>query len=147
MRSPSALSMSVDGAGFVEVCDGEPNSTGVASSLELLGTSTASANDLELAARQLPVNVFGYYLMSDSAASIPVGLGTLCLGSTVYRYNNNVLNSGPSGTVRFPLDLNQLADGQAAMVGDTQIFQLWHRDAVTGIVSSNFSGAVAVTFE
>ena len=83
-----------------------------------------------LAAWQLPAQVFTYYLMRDDAMSTPVGQGTPCLGSTVYRYNTNVLKSGADGAVRFPLELNQFGDGQAALVGDTRLFQLWHRDAV-----------------
>ncbi|MCP3915017.1 MAG: hypothetical protein GY711_05640 [bacterium] len=142
-----AFSEPVDGAGYAEVCDGLPNSTGSGSTLELIGGNNASSNDLELASRQLPPNQFGYYLLSDNAASIPVGQGVLCLGFTVHRYSNDILNSGADGAVRFPLDLGQLANGLPTLPGDTYLFQFWHRDAVQGFSTSNLSDAVAVTFQ
>lgn len=142
-----ALTEPVDGAGFATVCDGLPNSTGLASTLELIGGNVAAANDLELVARQLPTNQFGYYVMSDTAGSFPVGQGVLCLGFPVYRFSADVLNSGAAGEVRFPLNLNQLANGQAAMFGVTYFFQYWHRDVAQGVGTSNLSDAVSVTFQ
>jgi hypothetical protein len=142
-----AFTEPVDGAGFAAVCDGLPNSTGLASTFELIGGNTAAANDLELIARQLPTNQFGYYIMSDTAGSFPVGQGVLCLGFPVYRFSANVLNSGAAGEVRFPLNLNQLANGQAAMSGATYFFQYWHRDFALGVGTSNLSDAVSITFQ
>jgi hypothetical protein len=142
-----AFTEPVDGAGFAQICDGLPNSTGLGSTLELLGGNLASAGDLELVGRQLPANQFGYYVMSDTAGSFPVGQGVLCMGFPVYRFSSNVLNTGAAGEVRFPLNLNQLANGLAAMAGDTYFFQYWHRDFAQGVATSNLSAAVSVTFQ
>lgn len=141
-----AFSEVVDGSGFDALCDGQPNSTGVGSTLELIGSATVGANDLELYSRRLPPGAFGYYLMGPNPGSTPVGQGELCIAAPVYRYNGAVLNARGVGRVRFALDLNQLATGNAAVPGDFFVFQLWHRDIVGGQGTSNFSAAVTVTF-
>lgn len=142
-----AFRYGADGAGFQTVCDSFANSTGQLSTLELLGNSQTAANQLELNTRGLPANVFGFYLMSEQAASLPVGNGLLCLGSPVWRYDDAILLSSADGVARFELDLGQLANGQAATVGDVYNFQFWHRDTVGGMPTSNFSSAVSVTFQ
>lgn len=136
-----------DGQGFNSLCEGLPNSTGQVGSLELLGSSVASGNQLELNTRGLPAEVFGFYVMSNQAGSLPVGDGVLCLGQPLFRYNSSPLLSSDEGTVRFPLDLNHLANGAAALPGDTYHFQLWHRDTSGGVGTSNLSTAISVTFE
>ena len=141
-----AFVQTADGVGFSQVCDGLPNSTGAASTLELLGTSDTANNDLELVSRNLPPGISAFYLLSQQTASIQVGDGVLCLGSPIFRYSNNVLVSDASGTVRFPLNLGQLAGGQVALPGDSYNFQLWHRDFTAG-PTSNLSAAVNVTFD
>lgn len=142
-----AFSQGADGVGFQEVCEGLPNSTGVGATLELLGVSDVASNDLELNSRQLPPNRFGYYLMGPNAGSTPVGSGVLCIGPPVFRFASSVLDSGPDARVRFPLDLTQLPTGQPAMAGDLFLFQLWYRDAVGAVPTTNFSATVSVSFQ
>ena len=136
-----------NGQGYASLCDGQANSTGEVGTLELLGNAVAANNQLELISRDLPANVFGYYLLSNQVGSLPVGEGTLCLGQPLYRYSNSVLVSSAEGTVRFSLNLGQLASGLPALPGDTYHFQLWHRDTTGGMGTSNLSSAVSVTFE
>ena len=121
-----AFLQTVDGVGYNETCTGQPNSTGLSSTLELLGSSDTASNNLELISRNLPPATFGFYILSEQTASQPVGSGVLCLGSPVFRYSANVLTADQGGTVRFPLDLTQLAGGQVALPGDTYHFQYWH---------------------
>jgi hypothetical protein len=141
-----AFKQATDGRDLEDICAGLPNSTGVGSTLEPIGTGLISANDLELNSRRLPPQVFGYYLMGANQGSTPVGHGVLCIAAPVHRYSSSVLSSGVDGQMRFSLDLNQLASGAAAQPGDRFLFQLWHRDNVAGSPTSNFSSTVAVTF-
>ena len=136
-----------NGQGYASLCDGQINSTGRVGTLELLGNAVAANNQLELISRNLPANVFGYYILSNQVDSLPIGRGLLCLGQPLYRYSNSVLVSSAEGTVRFSLNLGQLANGLPALPGDTYHFQLWHRDTIGGVGTSNLSSAVSVTFE
>ena len=76
----------------------------------------------------------------------------LCLGGGIGRYvgPGQILNSGAAGLFQLPLDLTltPTPTGLVAIAaGETWNFTAWHRDAVAGSVTSNFTDAVAVTFE
>ena len=119
------------------------NSSGATSKLTAFGSVVLAQNDLNLVVVDLPANVFAYFLMSESRASLPVGSGVLCLGPPVLRFNHDVLNTGTGGAAFFSPDLTQLPQGQVVHPGETWRFQLWHRDGV----SSNFSSSLAFTWE
>ncbi|MFT7676254.1 MAG: hypothetical protein ACI8QC_000223 [Planctomycetota bacterium] len=119
------------------------NSTGISSTLTAGGSLTIADNNLSLMVSGLPLNQFGYFLMSESTASNPVGSGVICLGSQIYRFNGNILNSGFSGLMNLSPDLSNLPQGQVFMPGSTWYFQLWHRDGAT----SNFSSSLGFTWQ
>ena len=60
------------------------------------------------------------------------------------------MNAGPDGTYTLALDLSAIptpTGSTAATPGETWCFQAWHRDAAIGQGTSNFTDAVAVTFQ
>ncbi len=135
-------------------CTASPNSTGLPSSIAALGTNSLAASDVTLWVSDLPSNVLGYFIVSQGTLEIPSAggaQGTLCIASaSLGRYAGNVLSSGALGRVTLVIDALALPTplgNVAALSGETWNFQLWHRDAVGGVATSNFSDAVAVTFQ
>lgn len=124
-------------------CSPISNSTGFPASLFGNGSLVVSNNQLQLDAIQLPLNQFGYFVMSRTTANVPVGSGRLCLGAPLYRFNTSILNSGTSGLMSFAPDLTALPQGQVFLPGDTWSFQLWFRDGA----SSNFTNGLGFTWQ
>ena len=75
--------------------------------------------------------------------------GNLCLGGDIGRYQNQVMSSGPSGSITMPVDLTFIPVNpfQSVMVGETWNFQGWYRDVIIGVPTSNFTSAISITFE
>ena len=60
------------------------------------------------------------------------------------------MNSGPDGFFYGSVNLNAVPQPVGTVMvqpGDTWHFQAWHRDASGGQTTSNFTDAVAVTFQ
>ena len=121
------------------------------------GQTAASANDLSLAATQLPHGQFGYFLAGRTQGFFPAAggsQGNLCLGGAIGRLNDTpqILNSGATGTFSLLLDLTMmpLPSGFTTVVaGDTWNFQAWFRDTdpPTGNATSNFTDGLSVLFD
>ncbi len=78
--------------------------------------------------------------------------GTLCLGGSIGRYSipGEIQNS--AGTGMFSLAVNALAipqptGFQSASAGEVWHFQAWFRDAVGGVLTSNFTDGLTVVFQ
>ena len=135
-------------------CQANVNSTGVTGVLSASGSAVVSANDLTLEASSLPNNSFGFFLVGRDGGFIanPGGsAGNLCLGGSIGRYvgPGQIKNAGASGTFSLLIDLTQVPQptGFAAIAGgQTWRFQTWHRDAVGGTVTSNFTHGLEVSF-
>lgn len=137
-----------------EICAGVANSTGVGANLDLSGSDVAADNDLTIQVDSLPLNQFSYIVHSLGTVVVmnPGGSqGNLCIsGAPIGRFVSDVLDSGASGQVSFSPDLTMLPTPNgtvAAMSGETRYFQLWFRDVVGGMQTSNFSSAEGVTFQ
>ncbi len=134
-------------------CDSTINSTGSMASMVFGGTPSVAANNLILGVQDLPPNQFGYFLVSQTQGTgvIPPGSqGTLCIGGAVGRHNRSgeVLHSGPSGVVRFPLDLTSVPRPLGAISvspSETWNWQYWYRDQNPSS-TSNFSDGNRITF-
>ncbi|MEO0662629.1 MAG: hypothetical protein AAFZ87_13920, partial [Planctomycetota bacterium] len=131
-------------------CTSVPNSTGSPGRLFARGSDVATDNDLSLAADRLPANRFGMLLASRQRGFAPGvgGLGALCLGGAIGRFNGpgQILPTSAAGVFVLPVDLTALPQPSsfvAVQPGETWRFQLWHRD-VPG--PSQFSGVVTVAF-
>lgn len=90
----------VEGNDIEVICDGAPNVTGFGATAEVLGSSLVSSGDLEIYSRRLPPNQFGMFVTGQVAGSTPVGLGTLCIASPAFRYDQSIRFSGPEGAAR-----------------------------------------------
>jgi hypothetical protein len=131
------------------------NSTGVAGELGATGSASVAANDVTLRATSLPPSSFGFFLTSRTAGFVagPGGSqGNLCLSGSIGRFvgPGQIQNSGASGTFSLAIDLTSLpqpAGAVAAVAGETWRFQAWHRDAVSGVPTSNFTNGLELTFQ
>ncbi|MEM9802019.1 MAG: hypothetical protein AAGA20_16970 [Planctomycetota bacterium] len=136
------------------LCDpGEPNSTNQPGLICPIGSVALVDSDFSLRAFELPPNTFGFFLTSRfSGSSEPPGsVGVLCLSGSIGRFvgPGQILDSGSTGTFLLPVDLTNLPTPTgpvAAQPGETWYFQTWHRDAVGGSATSNFTNAICVTF-
>lgn len=142
-------------AGVSYCAPGATNSTGSPGRLVAAGTSSAGLNALTLRASDLPANSFGFFLTSQSTGFVmgPGGSqGNLCLGSAIGRYvgPGQIKNSGAAGAFELALDLTQTPQPTglvSVQPGQIWHFQCWHRDAVGGSATSNFTDAMTVAFE
>ncbi|MEM6567972.1 MAG: sialidase family protein [Planctomycetota bacterium] len=135
-------------------CTAVANSTGATGSIGAQGSRQVSDNALQLIARDLPQNAFGFFLTSQQQGfvSMPGGSqGNLCLGGAIGRYvgAGQIKNSGGSGTFMLDLDLTQTPTPTglvAILPGETWNFTTWHRDSVAGQATSNFTNGVQIDF-
>ena len=141
-------------------CNSNPNSTGVNTSMSLLGSASAAANDLTMVAGNLPTGTFGFFLYSGTqgfAANPGGSQGNLCVGGAIGRFvgAGQIKNSGAGSDISLSTaasewDLGALpapTGSVAAMAGDSANFQAWHRDSVAGTAVSNFSDGITVTWQ
>lgn len=126
-----------------------PNSTGQPAELFVTGSGVAG-EPITLTASQLPMNEFGYFLVSatQGLAQPPGSSGNLCLAGNIGRFvgAGQVKNSGTDGDFFLVVDTNTLplTPPVAVQPGETWSFQGWFRD---GAMDSNFTDGAAVTFQ
>ncbi len=155
MSVPSAGNCSGTGGIGMSYCMTVANSTGASGALTGNGSTNHSNNDVTLTAGSLPMNSFGFFLASLDAGFVanPGGSdGNLCLGGSIGRYvgPGQIMNTGQMGEFSLTLDLAAIPQPNgpvAVMNGDTWRFQTWHRDAVGGVATSNFTNGLEIQFQ
>ncbi|MEM9378998.1 MAG: hypothetical protein AAGB93_03535 [Planctomycetota bacterium] len=136
-------------------CDAVPNSTGAAAEISATGSAAVSANDVTLHATSLPPQSFGFFLTSQDQAftQTPGGSqGNLCLGGAVGRFigPGQIQNSGLVGEISVAIDLSAFPQPNgfvAVAAGETWNFQLWTRDSIGGMPTSNFTDGLTIDFQ
>ncbi|MEM6673789.1 MAG: hypothetical protein AAF726_13170 [Planctomycetota bacterium] len=131
------------------------NSTGSPAILTLTGTPVVSANLLTANVDSMPLNAFGFFLVSQTQGFVanPGGSqGNLCLGGAIGRYvgPGQIQNSGMTGSISLMLDLTMVPQPNgfvAVQPGETWNFTAWFRDAIMGSATSNFSQGVEIVFQ
>lgn len=130
-----------------------PNSTGRSAAIGATGSPFAADNALRIAAHDLPLGSTALYLVSPTQAFI-VGAGgsegDLCLGVPTGRYNSLVTSSTSVGFVDNRIDLLRTPQANGVvpvLAGETWNWQVWYRDVVAGMATSNFSNGASVTFQ
>ena len=135
-------------------CTAVPNSTGNTGSISATGSAIRANNDVTLQASSLPNNSFGFFLTSRTQGFVanPGGsMGNLCLGSPIGRYvgPGQIKNTGLLGAFTLVLNLGQTPTPTGLVsinAGETWNFQSWHRDAVGGAATSNFTDGLSINF-
>ena len=150
-----ALGPDCDGIGWSYCAPALTNSEGLSGEAHAYGSSQVVADDLTLQAHSIPVGSFGFFILSETTVPPTVSGGSsgqICLGGSIGRFiaPGQVIAAGISGVISLavhPSALPTPSGTVAANPGETWYFQLWHRDAIGGQTTSNFTDAVAVTFQ
>lgn len=146
------LSIDPPGGLGVNYCMATVNSSGLRGQINAAGSEVVSDNDLTLEAVNLPTNVFGFFLASQTPDLIPFppgSIGNLCLGGTIARFVAQVQGTGAAGSFSISVDLTRIpmSPPVAVMVGETWYYTTWFRDQLLGIPFSNFTNGYRITFE
>lgn len=137
-------------------CGAQPNSTGAPAALSAFGSTAIVFGDVTLTASQMPTSVLGMFVVSATSDFVvaPGGSqGNLCLGGIIGRYDRagEMFISDAAGEGELPLDLAPFEHVPNQFLpigpGDTWSFQLWHRDTVGGVQTSNFSNGLTLAFD
>jgi hypothetical protein len=155
ISNDTTLGMSGGSLGTNYCSPGVPNSTGASGVMSAMGSAVALDNDVTLEAASLPNNAFAYFITSQTQGLVPNpggSTGTLCLGGSIGRYvgQGQILNTGGTGAVSLVLNLAQTPQPTGFVsiaAGETWNFQCWHRDAVGGTATSNFTDGYSILFQ
>ena len=130
------------------------NSTGTDGKLEATGSTLVTDNDVTLRAYDLPLQSFGFAIVSRTQGFVPGPTGPqLCLTGQIGRYvgSGQIMNSGTAGEWTLPIDLTQVPQPNGfvtAVAGDTWNFEVWYRDVTPqGTASSEFTTGLEITFQ
>lgn len=132
---------------------GVTNSTGHPATLGGSGSSDASDNTFRLAANGLPAFSTALFMVGPNQGFVPAAggsLGNLCLSTPIGRYNSQVDAASTVGFVDQRMDLTALPQGNglvAVTAGQTWNWQVWYRDTVGGVPTSNFTNGLSVAFQ
>ncbi len=135
-----------------QYCTANRNSELLTGWLALYGGNSAGAGHVALG-QDLPAGQTAFMLCSRTAASVnlPGGSqGRLCVGGSIGRMYNTVTTVLPNHTAVFLLDSDVLASPSgttSAQAGETWHYQVWHRDNVGGVGTSNFTNAVRLQYQ
>ncbi|MEM8711049.1 MAG: IgGFc-binding protein [Planctomycetota bacterium] len=135
------------------VCQPVVNSTGQPALTTVAGSLDVSSNNLMLSTRNLPAGAIGYYVNSRSAGFVanPGGsFGNLCIADAAMG-RHDAQSGAASGAGQYSLTVHlgalpmEPGGPQVAVAGQTWYWQLWYRDTVGGMQTSNFCDAVSVS--
>ncbi|MCY2959809.1 MAG: hypothetical protein NTY35_06550 [Planctomycetota bacterium] len=142
--------------GFGDPFGGCPSNLGVGARLVTYGSASFAADDLELAALDVPSTTLGRFYMGAGVVQVPFGNGLLCAGSGGYgQFRFPVQSAQANGFNRaFRFGPGIVAHSQqnfgalgAIQPGSTWRFQAWYRDALNPCGGAfNTSNATSVTF-
>ncbi len=126
-----------------------PNGTGMPAVIRGIGSADVSTGvPFVLEAMPVTSGTWGYALVSMTQDFVPMaggGIGNLCLGGQVFRTGDaqTVITSGP---LLIPIDIHGAIDPWPVVSGETWNFQVWFRDLAAGVVTSNMSDGLSVSF-
>ena len=100
-------------------------------------------------------HAFGFFLTSTTQGLVmnPGGSqGNLCLSGAIGRYvgAGQIQNSGAAGGFQLAIDLTQHPTPAGLVqvtAGQTWNFTCWHRDAIGGVATSNFTDGLSLVFQ
>ncbi len=126
----SSIHIVADGAAVcavAHICPPTPNSVGSGATIDVLGSPSASANNMSIRTSNLPAHKMSTVLFGSQPKATPFGGGTLCVGGSVYRLFP--VQSDAFGNSVFPVDFtNPSPKYQALVPGSVWYFQTLYRD-------------------
>jgi hypothetical protein len=131
----------------IPYCSSEPNSTGETALLYAGGSSKTEDEALYLSVENVPVDLFGYFIVSSSQGHVPNfggGEGILCLGAPIYRVLDSLSTPNAVGHVAYWW--NPANVPVQVQPGDVWNFQYWFRDNIEPGFKHNTSNGLSITF-
>lgn len=137
------------------VCDpAVPNSSGRSGRMVAYGSAVAADANLILRVQDVTPNAGTLFLVGSQEGLLPGAGGSegnLCLAGTLGRFQRpgELDRTNPDGTRSIAVQTESLPQPSGfvpILAGQTWTFQAWHRDVVQGMATSNFTGAVTVSF-
>lgn len=126
-------------------CAGNPNSTGLPSSLSALGSKVVGSGVTTFQANHLPQAQFGLVFFGfDVQPPAALGNGKLCIAPTLLRL---APASTGTGILETTIDWADPGVASAILPGQAAYFQTWYRDPAAGAAGSNTSGGLSVQFD
>ncbi len=128
---------------FANYCSSTPNSTGSPATMAFAGSSSVTANDLELRAAPVPDQP-GLFAYSQTQVELPFGNGQQCVGAPFFRLS---VHRATGNTLIHQLDINNPPNlaGQIT-AGSRWNFQAWFRDPAAGGAAFNASDGLSIYF-
>lgn len=127
-------------------CAAAPNSAGAGAQIDLIGSTSVTANAASLEVTGAGFIRPGIFFFGPNQIQAPFGDGFRCVGGQLYRHRPSVVTDAV-GSVQQPLNFNLPQAGAAILEGTTRNFQFWFRDpSGPGGTGFNLSDAVQVTF-
>ena len=160
--TPPSASVEPDGLPPIgtSFCSSTANSTGAVADLTIFGSAVALDDDVTLVVSGLPAESFGVFLTSrfPGFLALPAGSsGNVCVRRDVGRFvgPGQVRSSGVTQSLSLDSSLGEWSTQAIprtggtymAMAGTRTHFQLWFRDNVGGVPTSNFSDAEYVDWQ
>jgi len=143
-----------------QYCVGVPNSLGAPADLEIFGNPDPAVDAVALHVTGLPTGSYGVFLTSRFATFLPAPLGSsgnVCVRRDLGRFlePGQVKRAGLLGTITLDTTLGEWTTQAiprsvgiyAAAGGGRSHFQLWYRDNVGGVATSNFSDGEFVDWQ
>ena len=113
-----------DGGIGTNYCLAGPTGAAISAS----GSTSVSANDFHLTTTNVPLNQNGMHFYGNGTASIPLGLGTRCVGGSAGLGRLGVINSGAAGELNTQVDFTHPPTAALTIsAGSTWYFQAWFR--------------------
>ena len=130
-------------------CSSTPNSTGVAATMDVIGSADVASNDVEVLVRDVPPGQWGIVFMGATAGpGIPISgsQGSLCMSQSTPIVRLATVLSNNANQMRRFLDLNSNLMVGHVLPGSTWNFQAWFRDSNPG-PTTNTSDGMSVLFQ
>jgi hypothetical protein len=129
------------------ICLAAPNTFSAGgATMDYLGSTSVSANDLTLVTYGIPPGKLTLYIYAqDQTVFLPFGNGFRCIASPIYRVSPAV-NANFFGDVFYPLNLNTLPVNGQISAGQSWGFMAWYRDPQAGGAFFNGSEALSTVW-
>ncbi|MDP6763375.1 MAG: sulfatase-like hydrolase/transferase [Planctomycetota bacterium] len=130
-------------------CVSEPNSTGQASIMDSVGSTSIGTDDLVLVADHVSPGQFGVFFYGPTETQIPFGNGFRCVGggsAGIVRFA--IVTANPLGDLICAVDYEHVNPPNPSRIhpGSTWKFQAWFRDPEGGGSGFDLSNGRSITF-
>ncbi|MCY2961360.1 MAG: hypothetical protein NTY35_14450 [Planctomycetota bacterium] len=125
------------------------NSTGVGATLDGVGTTSVTTDDLQMSAASMPAGTSTLFFGGPNQTQTPFGDGLRCVASPTYRLELKTASATGTATYGPGIGADLCTNfSQCMAAGSTFNFQVWYRNAAMYCTSATFNltNGVTVTY-